>query len=131
MIFELHPQLIEETDLLGHFPLCLALLHKDNAAPWMVLVPKRDGLKEFHHLPSEDLQQFLREAQAVCNALEHLFVPDKINIGSLGNMVPQVHIHIIARYKGDIAWPKPMWGNTRGELRTDKEHQGILSLIHI
>ncbi|WP_165862857.1 HIT family protein [Vibrio sinensis] len=129
MSFELHPQLAKDTTLIGHFPLCVALLSKDNAAPWVILVPKRENLKELHHLPMKEQQQFLLESQAVSQALEAIFCPDKLNLGALGNMVPQLHIHHIARFKDDVAWPGPIWGNTRAEQRSEEEQQVILTRI--
>ncbi|MCG9598150.1 HIT domain-containing protein [Vibrio sp. Isolate25] len=129
MSFELHPQLTKDTSVIGHFPLTIALLHKDNAVPWVILVPKRESLKELHHLPMQDQQQFLLESQAVSQALEATFRPDKLNLGALGNMVPQLHIHHIARFKDDIAWPGPIWGNTNGVFRSEEEQQTMLSRI--
>ncbi|HHF2977870.1 TPA: HIT family protein [Vibrio diabolicus] len=129
MSFELHPQLAKDTSVIGHFQLCVALLHKDNAVPWVILVPKRENLKELHHLPMQEQQQFLLESQAVSQALEATFRPDKLNLGALGNMVPQLHIHHIARFKDDMAWPGPVWGNTKGEFRTDEEQEEILKRI--
>ncbi len=125
MSFELHPQLAKDTTIIGHFPLCVALLHKDNAVPWVILVPKRANLKELHHLPMQEQQQFLHESQAVSQALEATFQPKKLNLGALGNMVPQLHIHHIARFEDDIAWPGPVWGNTKGEFRTEQEQSEI------
>ena len=89
MSFTLHPQLQKDTDVIGEFPLCLALLHKENIGPWVILVPKIDGLQELHHLPMEQQQQFLVESQTVFENLETLFNPKKLNLGALGNMVPQ------------------------------------------
>lgn len=125
MSFELHPQLSKDTTVLGHFPLCVALLHKDNAVPWVILVPKRENLKELHHLPMQEQQQFLLESQAVSQALEATFQPEKLNLGALGNMVPQLHIHHIARFKDDIAWPGPIWGNTKSEFRSEQAQHDI------
>ncbi|NUW66669.1 HIT family protein [Vibrio coralliilyticus] len=129
MSFELHPQLAKDTSVIGHFPLTIALLHKDNAVPWVILVPKRENLKELHHLPMQEQQQFLLESQAVSQALEATFRPDKLNLGALGNMVPQLHVHHIARFKDDVAWPGPVWGNTQGDFRSEEEQQAILSKI--
>lgn len=119
MSFELHPQLAQDTTVIGHFPLCVALLHRDDAVPWVILVPKREQLKELHHLPMQDQQQFLLESQAVSQALEATFRPDKLNLGALGNRVPQLHFHHIARFNDDVAWPGPIWGNTEGKFRDD------------
>lgn len=129
MNFELHPQLAQDTDIIGHFPLCIALLHKDSAVPWVILVPKKNNLKELHHLPMQEQQQFLLESQAVSQALEALFQPDKLNLGALGNIVPQLHIHHIARFSTDCAWPGPLWGNTQGTLRCREEQQTMLSKL--
>ncbi len=117
MTFELHPQLEKDTTLIGEFPLCLVLLHRDDSVPWVILVPKKANLTELHHLPMNEQQQFLIESDLVNRALESLFIPDKLNFGALGNMVPQLHVHHIARFKNDLAWPGPLWGNTKGEYR--------------
>ncbi len=77
----------------------------------------------------KEQQQFLLESQAVAQALEATFRPDKLNLGALGNMVPQLHIHHIARFKDDIAWPGPVWGNTKGEQRSDEEQADIMTRI--
>ncbi|MGF1695933.1 HIT domain-containing protein [Vibrio kyushuensis] len=129
MSFELHPQLANDTTVIGEFPLCLALLHKDNAVPWVILVPKRNNLKELHHLTMKEQQQFLYESQAVSQALEATFKPDKLNLGALGNMVPQLHIHHIARFSDDVAWPGPLWGNTNGQFRNESEQLTMLARI--
>lgn len=129
MSFELHPQLAKDTTVIGHFPLTVALLIKDNAVPWVILVPQRENLTELHHLPMQDQQQFLLESQAVNQALEQLFSPDKLNLGALGNMVPQLHIHHIARFKSDVAWPGPVWGNTQGEQRSADEQTELQAII--
>ncbi|MFV0449028.1 MAG: HIT domain-containing protein [Vibrio sp.] len=126
MSFHLHPQLAKDTDVIGHFPLCVALLHKDDAAPWIILVPKKANLKELHHLPMKEQQQFLVESQAVNQALEALFQPTKLNLGALGNMVPQLHIHHIARFEDDVAWPGPIWGNTKGIVRNEALQEEML-----
>jgi diadenosine tetraphosphate (Ap4A) HIT family hydrolase len=129
MSFELHPQLKKDTTLLGEFPLSLALLHRDNSVPWVILVPKKADLTELHHLPMQEQQQFLIESEVVNLALEALFTPDKLNFGALGNMVPQLHVHHIVRYKDDLAWPGPLWGNAKGEYRSDDEQQGLAERI--
>ncbi len=129
MSFELHPQLAFDTSVIGHFPLCIALLHKDNSVPWVILVPKKADLKELHHLPMQEQQQFLLESQAVSQTLEATFAPDKLNLGALGNMVPQLHIHHIARFKNDIAWPGPLWGNTAGSFREPSVQQALVEQI--
>lgn len=127
--FELHPQLQKDTNVIGHFPLCVTLLHKDSAVPWIILVPQRVGLRELHHLPMNEQQQFLVESQIICQTLETLFTPDKLNLGALGNMVPQLHIHHIARFTDDMAWPGPVWGRTQGVFRSELEQQTLITAI--
>ncbi|WP_086982793.1 HIT family protein [Vibrio aphrogenes] len=129
MTFQLHPQLQADTDVIGEFPLCLALLHKEAIGPWVILVPKVAGLQELHHLPMGDQQQFLIESQSVFESLEQLFQPKKLNLGALGNMVPQLHLHHIARFETDVAWPGPVWGNTQGIQRTPQETKTLLQTL--
>ncbi|KUI98814.1 HIT domain-containing protein [Vibrio sp. MEBiC08052] len=129
MSFELHPQLQQDTTYLGDFPLSLVLLHWDQAVPWVILVPKRTGIKEFHHLPMADQQQFLIESQWVSQILESQYHPDKINLGALGNIVSQLHYHHIARFADDEAWPGPIWGNTTGTRRSDATQQHMANLL--
>ncbi|RQW64147.1 HIT domain-containing protein [Vibrio viridaestus] len=121
MPFQLHPRLAADTSIIGEFPLSLVLLHRDSAVPWIILVPKKQDLLEFHHLSIEEQHQFLRESQVISELLENEFHADKINLGALGNLVPQLHYHHIARYKTDIAWPGPVWGNTPGDFRAEDE----------
>ncbi len=129
MSFELHSQLEKDTNCIGEFKLCKILLHKDNAVPWVILVPKKENLKEIHHLSNSDQHQLLKESQIICLALEHLFAPDKLNVAALGNMVSQLHVHHVARFKNDIAWPAPIWGNTQGILRDNSQQLAMLELI--
>lgn len=117
MAFLLHPRLEADTTWLGDLPLCRVLLSKEDIGPWLILVPKVSGITELHHLSEADQQQFIRESSQVATLLETQASPDKINIGALGNMVPQLHVHHIARFQTDVAWPGPVWGNTHGILR--------------
>jgi diadenosine tetraphosphate (Ap4A) HIT family hydrolase len=109
-MFQLHPQLAADCALLGQFPLCQLLLLRDANYPWFVLVPTRDDIREIHHLADADQQQLLRESVLLAKAMEQAFAPDKLNVAALGNMVPQLHVHHVARYRNDPAWPAPVWG---------------------
>ncbi|MGV2987539.1 HIT domain-containing protein [Vibrio sp. E150_011] len=129
MTFSLHPQLAQDTVYLGDFPLCIALLHRDDSVPWVILVPKHPDLTELHHLPMDQQQQFLNESQCINLALETLFSPDKLNFGALGNMVPQLHIHHIARFHHDIAWPGPLWGSTKGQYRAESAQEALVAQL--
>lgn len=107
---KLHAQLEKDTILLGEFSLCWLLLMDDANYPWFILVPKRDHITEIHQLSEADQQQLLAESMLLCRCLEQVFHPDKLNIAALGNIVPQLHIHHIVRFKTDACWPSPVWG---------------------
>jgi diadenosine tetraphosphate (Ap4A) HIT family hydrolase len=108
--FTLHERLAADTVALADWPLSRVLLMKDANYPWLILVPRRPGLKEFHDMAETDLAQATAEICRASRVLQSRFSPDKINIGALGNMVPQLHIHVIARFRNDPAWPGPVWG---------------------
>ncbi|MDM5060112.1 HIT domain-containing protein [Aeromonas rivipollensis] len=109
-MFELHPRLQADTQILGDLPLCRVLLAKDSQYPWLILVPRVAGLREIHHLLPEQQQQLMQESCAVAALMEHALNPDKINVAALGNLVPQLHLHHVARFSTDAAWPGPIWG---------------------
>jgi diadenosine tetraphosphate (Ap4A) HIT family hydrolase len=106
----LHPQLEKDCFVVGRFPLCALLLMNDANYPWFILVPQREGITEIHQLSEQDQQQLVKESSQLAACTEKEFNADKINIAALGNMVPQLHIHHIVRYKSDPAWPAPIWG---------------------
>ena len=108
---ELHPQLAQDCVEIGRFPLCRVLLMNDANNPWFILVPDRDNVAELFQLSDADQQQWLKESAELSRVIYELFQPDKLNMGALGNIVPQLHIHYVARYRDDPAWPKPVWGN--------------------
>lgn len=107
---ELHPQLQADTVEIGRFPLCRLLLSRDANYPWCILVPDRAEITEICQLAAEDQMQLMRESVALSQALMQVFHPDKLNIAALGNVVPQLHVHHIVRYRHDPAWPAPVWG---------------------
>jgi diadenosine tetraphosphate (Ap4A) HIT family hydrolase len=106
----LHPQLEKDCFVVGRFPLCALLLLNDANYPWFILVPQRENITEIHQLSEEDQRQLIKESSQLATCIEIEFNADKINIAALGNMVPQLHIHHIVRYKTDPAWPAPVWG---------------------
>ncbi|WIO75124.1 HIT domain-containing protein [Porticoccaceae bacterium LTM1] len=108
--FTLHPRLEADTIMLGRFPLSLLLLHKDANYPWFILVPQRPGLTEIHQLSDADRDQLMKESCQLAKALEQLYSPDKLNLATIGNMVPQLHFHHVVRFESDPAWPAPIWG---------------------
>lgn len=108
--WSLHPRLAADTVAVGDFGLSRLLLSNDANYPWLILVPRRAGIREIHELDEADQLQLLRESMLLSRALMSAFAPTKLNIAALGNMVPQLHIHHIARYETDPAWPAPVWG---------------------
>lgn len=106
----IHPQLREDCLVLGSFPLCRLLLMKDANYPWFILVPDREDIREIHQLSDEDQIQLIKESSFLSAVIEKEFQADKINIAALGNMVRQLHVHHVVRYKDDMAWPSPVWG---------------------
>ncbi len=108
--FLLDPQLAADTQLVGHLALCRVLLMNDARYPWLILVPEQAGLAEIIDLGEADREQLMREIATASKALQQLYNPDKLNIGALGNRVRQLHVHVLARFVSDEAWPGPVWG---------------------
>ena len=108
--FELHPQLAADCIVLGDFPVCRLLLMNDTNYPWFILVPRRAGATEIYHLSEQDQCEVIKESSYLSSNLADTFAARKMNVASLGNMVPQLHIHHIVRYENDPAWPGPIWG---------------------
>lgn len=131
MSFTLHPRLSADTQWIGDLPLCRVLLSKEAIGPWLILVPRYDALREIHHLSVADQQQLMMESCSTAQLLETYFSPDKINIGALGNLVSQLHVHHIARFTTDIAWPGPVWGNTDGSQRGEEERQALVERLKL
>jgi diadenosine tetraphosphate (Ap4A) HIT family hydrolase len=117
----LHPTLARDTVEVARLPLCRALLMKDSRFPWLILVPERQEIREIHELAPEDRKQLVEEIAQVSEALERLFHPAKLNVGALGNIVPQLHVHVVARFETDPAWPGPVWGSGPAVPYTDEE----------
>ena len=108
--WSLHPQLERDTVAIGDLPLCRALLINDANYPWLLLVPRRPRVSEIIDLPGREQVQLMGEIVQASTAMKSATGCDKINVAALGNVVPQLHVHVIARSHGDAAWPKPVWG---------------------
>jgi diadenosine tetraphosphate (Ap4A) HIT family hydrolase len=108
--FILHPQLANDCFELADFPLCKLLLCNDSAYPWFILVPKVNDITDIYQLDWEQQQQLVNESSLLSELVMQVFVGDKMNVAALGNVVEQLHVHHIVRYKNDISWPKPIWG---------------------
>ncbi len=122
-MFELHPQLVNDTHTIGSFRLSRLLISKDANYPWFILVPQLEDVTEIHHLGEDERVQLLRESCMLSEAMVAAFSPDKMNVAALGNMVPQLHVHHIARFHDDPAWPKPVWGAAAARDYADAELQ--------
>jgi diadenosine tetraphosphate (Ap4A) HIT family hydrolase len=107
--FALDPRLEADTHAIGDLPLSQLLLMDDARFPWFILVPRIAGARELIDLDAGDQRTLLGELNLVGRALETLLRPDKLNVAALGNVVPQLHVHLIARFTSDSAWPQPVW----------------------
>jgi diadenosine tetraphosphate (Ap4A) HIT family hydrolase len=108
--WSLHPQLERDTVNIGDLPLSRVLIIKDANYPWLLLVPRRLDVDEILDLDEVEQAQLMTEVTRVARALKAVTDCDKLNIAALGNIVPQLHVHVIARRKTDAAWPRPVWG---------------------
>ena len=128
--FALDNRLSEDTIYVRELPLCRFLLMNDKRYPWLILVPRYNGLSEIHDLPDKDQSTLISEVTAATRALENLFQPKKINVAALGNMVSQLHIHIIARFEEDEAWPRPVWGIGKSESYSRNEAKRLVNQLN-
>ncbi|HJP98502.1 MAG TPA: HIT family protein [Rhodanobacteraceae bacterium] len=108
--FELDPRLAGDTAFIADWALCRVLLMDDTRYPWLILVPRRPGAVELDDLEEGESMQLMHEIQRAMKALRSVAECDKLNIGALGNIVRQLHVHVVARRKNDAAWPGPVWG---------------------
>ncbi|KPA88508.1 HIT family hydrolase, diadenosine tetraphosphate hydrolase [Pseudomonas asplenii] len=109
-MFVLDSRLQQDTLPMGDFPLCRLLLSNDSNYPWFILVPRRADISEVFELDAADQAQLWHETAALAQALKQAFKADKMNVAALGNVVSQLHMHVIVRHRGDAAWPAPVWG---------------------
>lgn len=119
--YELHPQLAADTQPLASFALCDLRLMDDANYPWLILVPRLPAARDVHDLDREQRHQLVDEIETASVLLRDVFQPHKINVAALGNLVPQLHVHVIARYESDPAWPAPVWGRVAARPHTPEE----------
>jgi len=108
--YELHPQLAADTHPVATFALCDLRLMDDANYPWLVLVPRVAAARELVDLDQAQRHALTDEIDRAGHALRDAFRPHKLNVAALGNLVPQLHVHVIARFEHDPAWPSPVWG---------------------
>lgn len=128
-MFSLHPRLAADSHLLGDLSLCRVLLMNDSQYPWLILVPRRADLREVHELSEVDQQALLRESSWVSRRLAETLGATKMNVANLGNVVSQLHWHVIARFEGDPAWPGPVWGKHPARAYDDESLLETLNLL--
>lgn len=109
--FELDPRLAKDTVHVADWKLCKVLLMDDAQFPWLVLVPRRASVYELDDLDLEDRTRLMHEIQRAMKTLRAVVDCDKLNIGALGNIVRQLHVHVVVRRRDDAAWPGPVWGH--------------------
>lgn len=109
-MFTLDARLAQDTLPIGDFPLSRLLLMNDARYPWFILVPRREDVSEVFQLDASDQQQLWQEASVLAELVKDTFAADKMNIATLGNVVGQLHLHVIARRHEDEVWPAPVWG---------------------
>ena len=129
MPFILDDRFAKDTIHLLELPLCRFLLINDRRYSWLILVPRYSGLSEIHDLPDKDQSTLISEISTATRALEKLFQPKKINVAALGNMVSQLHIHVIARWEEDEAWPNPVWGTGKSESYSRNERKRLVNQL--
>jgi diadenosine tetraphosphate (Ap4A) HIT family hydrolase len=110
--FSLHTQLRADCHAVGDLDLSRVLLLDDARYPWVILVPRRAGVREVYQLAEADRRMLLDESCRLGEFMMRAFGGDKLNIGALGNLVPQLHVHHVVRFAGDPAWPGPVWGHS-------------------
>ena len=127
--WSLQARLKEDTIDIGDLPLCRVLVIKDAHYPWLLLVPRRRDIVEIIDLGEVEQAQLMTEISRVARGLKEITKCEKLNIAALGNMVPQLHVHIIARRSGDAAWPRPVWGVTPPLAHDAEELQRFISAL--
>ncbi|HEY0331805.1 MAG TPA: HIT family protein [Rhodopseudomonas sp.] len=125
--WSLHAQLQKDTIDIGDLPLCRVLVIKDAHYPWLLLVPRRANASEIIDLGEVEQAQLMTEISRAGRALKDVTKCDKLNIAALGNLVPQLHIHVIARRSSDVAWPRPVWGVVQPLAHDPEEVQSFIA----
>lgn len=124
--FELDPRLAADTHRVAQWPLCELRLMDDARYPWLILVPRIAGARDMIDLDEPARMQLRHEVDVATMALRDVFAPDKLNVASLGNVVEQLHVHVIARFRDDDAWPAPVWGAHPRQPRNESAREGFI-----
>jgi diadenosine tetraphosphate (Ap4A) HIT family hydrolase len=127
--FSLDSRLAADTLAVADLPLSAVRLMNDATYPWLVLIPRREGAVEIVDLSPEDRVQLMEEIAAVSDVLRAMTRCDKLNVAALGNMVPQLHVHVIGRFAGDPAWPGPVWGKAPAQPYAEAPRDGFIAAL--
>jgi diadenosine tetraphosphate (Ap4A) HIT family hydrolase len=127
--FELDPRLAYDTAFVSDWQLCRVLLMDDARFPWLVLVPRRAGRVELDDLDETDNARLMHEIRRAMEALRGVTGCDKINVGALGNIVRQLHVHVVARRETDPAWPGPVWGHGPAQRYAPEARDGLIARL--
>lgn len=128
-MYRLDDRLQQDTIKLGQFNLCDVLLMNDSQYPWVILVPRRPDVREIFHLSDEDQLALLRESTLVNQRMADAFEADSMNVAALGNVVTQLHLHHVVRFKTDATWPKPVWGGVPVKPYSDADKKEMATKI--
>ena len=127
--FAVDPVLLANTHFAADWPLCRVFLYDDARYAWAMLVPRRAGAVEIPDIAPEDQAQLMQEIVRLSNMVRGFAGVEKLNVGALGNMVPQLHVHVVGRRKGDPAWPGPVWGHSPPQRHDPAELAARLTLV--
>ncbi|AUC88894.1 MAG: HIT family protein [Alteromonas sp.] len=130
-MFELDSRLQNDTFFVCDLTLSRVLLMNDSQFPWLILVPMRNDVAEIIDLTEQEQQMLLSESAKVSKAMQNLFSPYKLNVAALGNVVRQLHVHHVARFENDVAWPKPVWGNQSSVAYEESDAAEIISKLKL
>lgn len=128
-MFVLDQRLLQDTLPVGDFPLCRLLLSNDSQYPWFILVPRKADVSEVFQLSDDEQLQLWKETTSLSRTLQQVFEADKMNVAALGNVVSQLHMHVIVRRRGDIAWPAPVWGKHPAVAYTADEALDVIGRL--
>ena len=128
-MFKLDSRLLNDTFFVCDLSLCRVLLMNDSQFPWLILVPMKNDIAEIIDLSESEQVVLLRESALASKAMQAIFSPLKLNVAALGNVVRQLHVHHVARFENDCAWPKPVWGNQPTVAYASDEAQALVETI--
>ncbi|MFA7822183.1 HIT family protein [Aeromonas dhakensis] len=130
-MFALDSRLQQDCLLIGDFPLCHLLLMNDASYPWFILVPRREEVCEVFQLDAADQRQLWHETTLLAETLKDTFAADKMNVATLGNVVSQLHMHVIVRRREDAAWPAPVWGRHPAQSYSEQQVGQVIDKLRL